>query len=354
MKNDNKFWVFSPELDSNFEEKAKKLIDKRIVFITDRVAFSLIFNLILIGFLKLIINLFGINQFYSFMNRNFEIIFLILLMIIGLILIGGHILTRIYQNDSNNTNWWICFLALKIIEIPIFLGIGVAIDYYMGIGKTFAVSSFLALIFFVGYMVSRNIRNIRYKKSKKTIYRILIAIILLISFTLIIIGLIKLYGVMRIRNISTLYTPAYGKFSVCLPCALWTIIMISGVLLPIFILLSYWMFSLLYKSKRWNVVYNSPKKLFLIFLGIGSAIILIIWILVGFMIPPIPLAGGGGGSDSGGGGKKNRSNFNSFSNNKNVITIKRTINQRTFLENFGANMQWEKYNLGKDYFHNLL
>ena len=210
---------------------------------------------------------------------------------------------------------WMYFQG-KWIMVPFILGliwlsftvyIGVAIDYNLGIGKTFTISFFLIILYLIGYCLARLIRTEKFyskfeKKFKigKDRFRknffwigLFVSIILIVSTFFAGWQLVDYF--LREKGIHSIYGEDYEEFLSCLECALSVIFMFSGILIVIFWILNYFTLSGLYDTDNASVEKDTPSKLIAIFLRNSMIVMVICWILAEFLVPPIIGGGGKGG-----------------------------------------------------------
>jgi len=208
---------------------------------------------------------------------------------------------------------------LGLIWLSFTLYIGVAIDYNLGIGKTFTISTSLIVLYLIGYGLARLIRTEKvYSKFNKKLkwgkdrFRknlfwmgFIVSVILIFStfFT----GWQLVNYFLREMGIQSIYGEDYGAFLGCLECALSAIFMFSGILIVIFWILNYFTLSGLYDIDNASVEKDTPNKLITIFLRNSLIVMIICWILVEFLVPPVIGGGGKGGGHSSSSGGSSRS-----------------------------------------------
>jgi hypothetical protein len=199
---------------------------------------------------------------------------------------------------------------LGIIWLSFTIYIGVAIDYNLGIGKTFTVSASLNILYLIGYGLARLIRtekvyskfNKKFKIGKDRFRKNLFWIGLIVSVILIVSTFFAGWQLvdyfLREKGIQSIYGEDYGVFLSCLECALSAIFMFSGILIVIFWILNYFTLSGLYDIDNASVEKDTPSKLITIFLRNSMIVMIICWILAEFLVPPIIGGGGKGGGRS--------------------------------------------------------
>ncbi len=207
-------------------------------------------------------------------------------------------------------NWMMVPFILGLIWLSFTVYIGVAIDYNLGIGKTFTISLSLIVLYLIGYGLARLTRTERVyskftKKLKigtdrfrKNLFWIgfLISVILILSTLFAGWQLVDYF--LREKGIQSIYGEDYGAFLSCLECALSAIFMFSGILIVIFWILNYFTLSGLYDTDNASVEKDTPSKLMTIFLRNSMIVMIICWILAEFLVPPIIGGGGKGGGRS--------------------------------------------------------
>ncbi len=216
-------------------------------------------------------------------------------------------------------NWIMVPFILGLIWLSFTLYIGVAIDYNLGIGKTFTISTSLIVLYLIGYGLARLIRTEKvYSKFNKKLkwgkdrFRknlfwmgFIVSVILIFStfFT----GWQLVNYFLKEKGIQSIYGEDYGAFLGCLECALSAIFMFSGILIVIFWILNYFTLSGLYDIDNASVEKDTPNKLITIFLRNSLIVMIICWILAEFLVPPIIGGGGKGGGHSSSGGSSRSS-----------------------------------------------
>jgi len=216
-------------------------------------------------------------------------------------------------------NWIMVPFILGLIWLSFTLYIGVAIDYNLGIGKTFTISTSLIVLYLIGYGLARLIRTEKvYSKFNKKLkwgkdrFRknlfwmgFIVSVILIFStfFT----GWQLVNYFLREKGIQSIYGEDYGAFLGCLECALSAIFMFSGILIVIFWILNYFTLSGLYDIDNASVEKDTPNKLITIFLRNSLIVMIICWILAEFLVPPVIGGGGKGGGHSSSSGGSSRS-----------------------------------------------
>jgi hypothetical protein len=207
-------------------------------------------------------------------------------------------------------NWIMVSFILGLIWFSFTIYIGVAIDYNLGIGKTFAISTSLIILYLIGYGLARLIRTEKvYSKFNKKLkwgkdrFRknlfwmgFFVSVILIVSTLFAGWQLVDYF--LREKGIQSIYGEDYGVFLSCLECALSAIFMFSGILIVIFWILNYFTLSGLYDLDNASVEKDTPNKLIAIFLRNSMIVIFICWILAEFLVPPIIGGGGKGGGRS--------------------------------------------------------
>ncbi|MHA1235912.1 MAG: hypothetical protein ACTSQL_12630 [Promethearchaeota archaeon] len=277
------------------------LLIKRVYFISNRVVLSQVVLL----FLTAIITSAIILADLAMVIIPFWYIYLL---IIPIALI---ILTYIKRK-------WMYFHG-NLIMVPFILGltwfsftiyIGVAVDYNLGIGKTFTISCSLIILYLIGYGLARLTRtekvysrfNKKFKIGKdrfrKNLFWIgfFVSVILILSTLFVGWQLVDYF--LREKGILSIYGEDYGEFLSCLECALSVIFMFSGILIVIFWILNYFTLSGLYDIDNASVEKDTPNKLITIFLRNSMIVMIICWILAEFLVPPIIGGGGKGGGRS--------------------------------------------------------
>ena len=253
---------------------------------------------------------------------------------------------------------WIYFHGNLIME-PFILGliwlsftiyIGVAIDYNLGIGKTFTISISLIVLYMIGYGLARLTRTekiyskfnkklkIGKDRFRKNLFWIgfLISVILILSTFFAGWQLVDYF--LREKGIDSIYGEDYGAFLSCLECALSSIFMFSGILIVIFWILNYFTLSGLYDTDNASVEKDTPSKLITIFLRNSMIVMIICWILAEFLVPPVI---GGGGK---GGGRSARIRSSRSSSSKSEVKPYRKF--KDINEQYEAkNRLWDKHNL---------
>ena len=253
---------------------------------------------------------------------------------------------------------WIYFHG-NLIIVPFILGltwlsftiyIGVAIDYNLGIGKTFTISTSLIFLYLIGYGLARLTRTekvyskfnkklkIGKERFRKNLFWIgfLISVILILSTFFAGWQLVDYF--LREKGILSIYGEDYGEFLSCLECALSVIFMFSGILIVIFWILNYFTLSGLYDTDNASVEKDTPSKLITIFLRNSMIVMIICWILAEFLVPPVI---GGGGK---GGGRSARIRSSRSSSSKSEVKPYRKF--KDINEQYEAKDRlWDKHNL---------
>ena len=207
-------------------------------------------------------------------------------------------------------NWMMVPFILGLIWLSFTIYIGVAIDYNLGIGKTFTISTSLIVLYMIGYGLARLIRTekiyskfdkklkIGKDRFRKNLFWIgfLVSVILIVSTLFAGWQLVDYF--LTEKGIQSIYGEDYGAFLSCLECALSSIFMFSGILIVIFWILNYFTLSGLYDLDNASVEKDTPNKLIAIFLRNSMIVIFICWILAEFLIPPVIGGGGKGGGRS--------------------------------------------------------
>ncbi|MCK4286740.1 MAG: hypothetical protein KAX18_11085 [Candidatus Lokiarchaeota archaeon] len=271
---------------------------KRVYFISNRVVLSQVVLLFLTAIITSVIILADL----AMVILPFWYIYLL---IIPIALI---ILTYIKRKWIHfHGNWIMVPFILGLTWLSFTIYIGVAIDYNLGIGKTFTISTSLIILYLIGYGLARLIRTekvyskfdkklkIGKDRFRKNLFWIgfLVSVILILSTLFAGWQLVDYF--LREKGISSIYGEDYGEFLSCLECAMSTIFMFSGILIVIFWILNYFTLSGLYDTDNASVEKDTPSKLIMIFLRNSMIVMIICWILAEFLIPPIPAGGGKGG-----------------------------------------------------------
>lgn len=285
-------------------ETLSDILGERTCFVGDRIAFSQVILLLITGILTYII---GMLDLSTIILSFWYILVLILPISIIIIIIKKR------KNLWYNHKWSFIILPVFVVWVSLTLCIGVAIDYFLGLGKTLYVCIFLSLYYFTGYIFGRTIRNFKALNFETSIFKpVFWASIVLIVVPLIIGGIMLDFEI-KTNNITSFYIEDYGKFSSCFSCALSIFIMLSGVGIVFSMILNWLLLSGLSEGKAKHHIVNTPPNK-LIFLNlVGTAIFIgIVWIFMELLIPPI-VGGGGGGGGSGGGGGGNSRTGNKYS-----------------------------------------
>jgi len=276
---------------------------KRVYFISNRVVLSQVVLL----FLTAVITSAIILADLAMVILPFWYIYLIIIPIAIIIL------TYIKRKWMHfHGNWMMVSFILGLTWLIITVYIGVAIDYNLGIGKTFAISTSLIVLYLIGYGLARLTRTEKvYSKFKKKLkigkdrFRknlfwigFFVSVILIVSTLFAGWQLVDYF--LREKGIHSIYGEDYGVFLSCLECALSAIFMFSGILIVIFWILNYFTLSGLYDLDNASVEKDTPNKLIAIFLRNSMIVMIICWILAEFLVPPIIGGGGKGGGRSSG------------------------------------------------------
>jgi len=283
---------------------------KRVYFISNRVVLSQVMLL----FLTSVITSASILADLAMVFLPFWYIYLLIIPI-ALIILTYIKRKWIYFHG----NWIMVPFILGLIWLSFTLYIGVAIDYNLGIGKTFTISTSLIVLYLIGYGLARLIRTEKvYSKFNKKLkwgkdrFRknlfwmgFIVSVILIFStfFT----GWQLVNYFLREMGIQSIYGEDYGAFLGCLECALSAIFMFSGILIVIFWILNYFTLSGLYDIDNASVDKDTPNKLITIFLRNSLIVMIICWILAEFLVPPVIGGGGKGGGHSSSSGGSSRS-----------------------------------------------
>ena len=207
-------------------------------------------------------------------------------------------------------NWIMVPIILGITWLSFTIYIGVAIDYNLGIGKTFTISTSLIVLYLIGYGLARLIRTekvyskfnkkLKWGKDRfrKNLFWMGFIVSVILIFSTFFAGWQLVDYFLREKGIHSIYGEDYGAFLSCLECALSAIFMFSGILIVIFWILIYFTLSGLYDLDNASVEKDTPNKLIAIFLRNSMIVIFICWILSEFLIPPIIGGGGKGGGRS--------------------------------------------------------
>ena len=247
-------------------------------------------------------------------------------------------------------NWIMVPFILGLTWLSFTIYIGVAIDYNLGIGKTFTISTSLIILYLIGYGLARLIRTekvyskfdkklkIGKDRFRKNLFWIgfLVSVILILSTLFAGWQLVDYF--LREKGISSIYGEDYGEFLSCLECAMSTIFMFSGILIVIFWILNYFTLSGLYDTDNASVEKDTPSKLIMIFLRNSMIVMIICWILAEFLIPPIPAGGGKGG------GRGSRARATGRGSSKKEVKPYRKFKD-IHAEYEAKDRLWEKHNL---------
>ena len=216
-------------------------------------------------------------------------------------------------------NWIMVPIILGITWLSFTIYIGVAIDYNLGIGKTFTISTSLIVLYLIGYGLARLIRTekvyskfnkkLKWGKDRfrKNLFWMGFIVSVILIFSTFFAGWQLVDYFLREKGIQSIYGEDYGAFLSCLECALSAIFMFSGILIVIFWILNYFTLSGLYDIDNASVEKDTPNKLITIFLRNSLIVMIICWILAEFLVPPIIGGGGKGGGHSSSSGGSSRS-----------------------------------------------
>ena len=216
-------------------------------------------------------------------------------------------------------NWIMVPIILGITWLSFTIYIGVAIDYNLGIGKTFTISTSLIVLYLIGYGLARLIRTekvyskfnkkLKWGKDRfrKNLFWMGFIVSVILIFSTFFAGWQLVDYFLREKGIHSIYGEDYGAFLSCLECALSVIFMFSGILIVIFWILNYFTLSGLYDIDNASVEKDTPNKLITIFLRNSLIVMIICWILAEFLVPPIIGGGGKGGGHSSSSGGSSRS-----------------------------------------------
>jgi len=307
------------EIKDKEQYRLFKVYDNRCFYVGNRVVASQSVYLLITGILTTLICSSEVLPFF------FALWFLFLLVIpITLIILTYKV--RFYLH--NDYHWSLTLLLIGMGWCSITVFIGVAIDTMMGIGKTFAVSVFLCVCYVVGFTIAKSIRNIRFKYEKKSLLQGFFGIFLvIITITLVIGGTIYSIAVAE-NKIQSLYVDEYGEFLGNIYCAFGVFVMLSGVAVFVSVLLNYWMLFLLFEDKSWNVKEDYPNRLYIACLLRTAIWMLLFWIGMELLFPPVGRGKNGGSK----GGHSSGSHYHSSS--------------RVYRKHNTVEEEWEKDKLG--------
>jgi len=247
-------------------------------------------------------------------------------------------------------NWIMVSSILGLIWLIFTIYIGVAIDYNLGLGKTFTISNSLIVLYLIGYGLARLIRtekvyskfNKKFKIGKdrfrKNLFWIGFFVSIILIFSTLFAGWQLVDYFLREKGIQSIYGEDYGEFLSCLECAMSTIFMFSGILIVIFWILNYFTLSGLYDLDNASVEKDTPNKLIMIFLRNSMIVMIICWILAEFFIPPIPAGGGKGG------GRGSRARATGRGSGKSEVKPYRKFKD-IYAEYEAKDRLWDKHNL---------
>ncbi len=247
-------------------------------------------------------------------------------------------------------NWIMVPFILGLIWLSFTLYIGVAIDYNLGIGKTFTISTSLIVLYLIGYGLARLIRTekvyskfnkkLKWGKDRfrKNLFWMGFIVSVILIFSTFFAGWQLVDYFLREKGIQSIYGEDYGAFLGCLECALSAIFMFSGILIVIFWILNYFTLSGLYDIDNASVEKDTPSKLITIFLRNSMIVMIICWILAEFLVPPII---GGGGK---GGGRSARVRSSRSGSSKSEATPYRRFKD-IYAELEAKDRLWDKHNL---------
>lgn len=283
----------------------KDLVKYRRNFVANRVVYSQLILLFLTNLFTFLIILLRLTEYFI----QFWYIYIFIIPVISVAL--GYIKRRAFYFKYH---WLFTLAPLVIPWLSITIYVGVVIDYFLGFGKTIAVSLILSLFYLLGYALARILKSEKvlklFKKESKIgqdkyksnlFLLVLITSLIFITFTLTY-GLFLLNYYLNANNIESIYAKDYGEFRNCLQCVVGAFIIISGIGIVTSMVFNYIMLSSLTNIKGYSVEKDPPNRLILAFLCITAIIMGICWIFAELLFPPIPGGGGGGGGGDGGGG----------------------------------------------------
>ncbi|MFX1477849.1 MAG: hypothetical protein ACFFCI_06930 [Promethearchaeota archaeon] len=277
----------------------KDLIVKRRNFIANRVVISQLMLIFLTNLFTSLIILLGIEEAFI------PIWYLYLLIIPITSVIFGFIKRKKFYFECH---WIITLIPILVPWLSITVFIGVVVDYFLGLGKTLAVSLVVSIYYVLGYGIARILRTktVQNKFKKKVKlgrdrFRINLFLVVLIPSLIYIVfsityGIFLLQYFLKINNIGGIFVEYYGEFRNCLQCTSAVFFMLSGIGIFISMALNFLMLINLTNTKGYSVEQDPPNRLILAFLCSTVIVMGICWILAEFFIPPIPIGKRGGGS----------------------------------------------------------
>ena len=314
------------------------LMNKRALYVADRVVISQTSFLLITGILVLLFELLG--QFVYFI-LTFGWIICIPITVFSIAFLYGD-----KENVYLNRNWTFSYAHYAIAWCSLGIYIGLLLDFFVGRYNSVIVSIVLAIIYVIGYAFARLIRWLQnqYSNTEAICVAILVILIIIISgFTFMYVN-VTIYADYQITShindwfSSSLpqasFPPYYNFYNIYIYSWVFTI----G--LPISIGALYSMIYCLYNDTWFQVEIETPNKLYIKMLAINMVVIFLIWVFLTILFPPLA-GGGGGGKDK----KKRRSSSSGSSWSRNY-------HRRRYIHTYHEEDTYKKFKTPPSYINN--